>query len=201
MRCVHYCYALLINTRGAAIPPTLVEAIRQLASENDLQEIRTKVYERITEIDEDEEVMDLPTGESVDLEWSEGTEDFQDNTVAQVSAALGLANGAMPDFNAVLDPRGEKTLWGDAEWFEDPSNEKIACAPRWHQLVGLLTMCDRAFGNRNVLLMDEVGLGKTMQIVGVIAILTFFREYYAEKGCFPGAFSECHDEPALRDRC
>lgn len=174
----------------------MVEAIRQLASENDLQEIRTKVYERITEIDDEVDVIDLPSGESVDLEWSEGTEDFQGNTVEELGAALGLVNGQIPNFNAVLDPRGEKTLWDDADWFADESNETIACNPRWHQLVGIVTMLERAFNNKNVLLMDEVGLGKTMQIVGMIAILTSFREYYEEKGHFPGAFSGC---PLHRD--
>lgn len=182
--------ALLTSMPAAALPATLVEAIRQLASENDLQEIRTKVYERITEIQNDSDVIDLPNGEFVNMEWSEGTEDFQSTTREDIAVALGLVNGEIPNFNAFLDPRGEKTYWDDPGWFADPAHAKLPCSPRWHQLVGLLAMIHRAFDGKNVLLMDEVGLGKTMQIVGVIAILAFFREYYDAKGHFPGAFSE-----------
>lgn len=186
-------------TSAAALPPTLVEAIRQLASDNDLQEIRTKVYERITEIDNESDVIDLPNGEFVNIEWSEGTEDFQASTRDEIAAALGLVNGEIPNFNAFLDPRGEKTYWDHAEWFADAANDQIPCSPRWHQLVGQLAMVHRAFDGKNVLLMDEVGLGKTMQIVGVIAILTFFREYHEAKGHFPGAFSECRIFGVFRD--
>ncbi|KZP14423.1 hypothetical protein FIBSPDRAFT_751821, partial [Athelia psychrophila] len=182
---------------AAALPATLVEAIRQLASENDLQEIRTKVYERITEIQNDSDVIDLPNGEFVNMEWSEGTEDFQSTTREDIAVALGLVNGEIPNFNAFLDPRGEKTYWDDPGWFADPAHAKLPCSPRWHQLVGLLAMIHRAFDGKNVLLMDEVGLGKTMQIVGVIAILAFFREYYDAKGHFPGAFKDrqWHNKP------
>lgn len=166
-----------------------MEALQQLASDNDIQEIRTTVYERISEI-VDEDIMDLPTGESVELEWSEGTEHYKDYTMQDAQNALGIPDGDMPSFNKFLDPKGEKTYWKDKAWFEDDANPKLACAPRWHQLVGILALIDSAFNGKNILLMDEVGLGKTMQVAGAIAIITYFRDFYDAKKFFPGAFSE-----------
>jgi hypothetical protein len=46
------------------------------------------------------------------------------------------------------------------------------------------------FQNLPILLMDDVGVGKTLQLVGFIALLTYFRAYYDEHGSFPGEFGE-----------
>ncbi|KZP14431.1 hypothetical protein FIBSPDRAFT_686255, partial [Athelia psychrophila] len=120
--------------------------------------------------------------------WSEGTERYKEYTRDDVLNALGIPDGRMPSFNAFLDPKGEKTYWRDRGWFEDDANVKLPCNPRWHQLIGMLALLDSAFNGKNILLMDEVGLGKTMQVAGVVALVTYFREFYAEKKDFPGAF-------------
>lgn len=176
------------------IPKTLFEALQQLANEKDIAELRTTVYERICEI-ENEEPLDLPTGESVDLDWSEGTEHFKDYTIEHAQRALGFIDDTIPSFNRFLDPGGEKTYWNDKGWFDDETNVKIICAPRWHQLIGMLALVDAMFNGKNILLMDEVGLGKTMQVAGAIAIITFFREYHDRmpegQKSFPGMFSKC----------
>lgn len=187
---------LIVLFLRIALPPTLVEALHQLADDNDLLEIRTTVYERICEIVEEDTPLDLPTGESFDLEWSEGTERYKEYTRDDVLNALGIPDGRMPSFNAFLDPKGEKTYWRDRGWFEDDANVKLPCNPRWHQLIGMLALLDSAFNGKNILLMDEVGLGKTMQVAGVVALVTYFREFYAEKKDFPGAFSEFHHSAA-----
>ena len=54
-------------------------------------------------------------------------------------------------------------------------------APRWHQLVGIVKIVMQAFKGEPLMLMDEVGVGKTLQLVGAIATLTFFRDFYEKK--------------------
>jgi hypothetical protein len=41
-----------------------------------------------------------------------------------------------------------------------------------------------------VMWMDGVGVGKTMQAVGLIACLAHYREHYKKHGKFPGKFSK-----------
>jgi hypothetical protein len=40
------------------------------------------------------------------------------------------------------------------------------------------------------MLMDGVGVGKTMQAVGLIACLAHYREHYRKHGKFPGKFGK-----------
>ncbi|KAF7964787.1 hypothetical protein HWV62_2906 [Athelia sp. TMB] len=169
------------------LPPTILKALQEMADEKDIRSIRTLVYESIM-IVEDETPFELPTGESVDLEWSEGTDKYQNYTMEDAKRALGI--DTMPYFNEWLDPKGEKTYASHPKWFADEANVKLPCVPRWHQLIGILTLLEAAFENRHMLLMDDMGLGKTMQIAGLIAIITYFREYYDKNQCFPGAFSK-----------
>lgn len=51
-------------------------------------------------------------------------------------------------------------------------------------------MLERAFEGEPVLLMDGLGLGKTLQVLGVITCLAWYREYYERKKAFPGHFGE-----------
>jgi len=49
-------------------------------------------------------------------------------------------------------------------------------------------MLENVFDGKATLLMDGVGLGKTMQAVGTIACLSYYHEYYQQKGDYPGHF-------------
>ena len=50
-------------------------------------------------------------------------------------------------------------------------------------------MMNLAFIAEPVVLMDEVGLGKTLQIIAIVACLAYYRDYYHQKKYIPGAFS------------
>jgi len=50
-------------------------------------------------------------------------------------------------------------------------------------------MLTNVFARKPVLLMDDVGIGKTMQVVGLIAMLVYYHEYHNEHKKFPGHFS------------
>ena len=45
-------------------------------------------------------------------------------------------------------------------------------------------MLEQAFEGKLVLLMDGVGLGKTMQVLGAICCLAYYRQVYDAKGKF-----------------
>ncbi|RDX39981.1 hypothetical protein OH76DRAFT_1298639, partial [Lentinus brumalis] len=64
-------------------------------------------------------------------------------------------------------------------------------APRWHQWVGALGMMLRVIRDGvPVLLLDDDGIGKTMQVLMVIALYQLFRRHREKHGRFPGAFAK-----------
>jgi hypothetical protein len=64
-----------------------------------------------------------------------------------------------------------------------------------YQLVAAIRMLQLAFDGKPPMLMDEVGLGKTVECVAFMHLLILFRSYYNARGCFPGSFgmSNCYD--------
>jgi SNF2 family DNA or RNA helicase len=46
------------------------------------------------------------------------------------------------------------------------------------------------FEKEPALLMDDVGLGKTIQVLGFYAFVSWFREYHKKQGKYPGCFGE-----------
>jgi hypothetical protein len=124
--------------------------------------------------------------------WKEGVEEWQEKTEDELWEMLGLLEKRLPMFNERVDMHSLHDPW-DAEgkrWFEDPENQAqiMPLAPHWHQLVGIYKMLNHAFRGKPILLMDEVGLGKTLQVVSVIAVLAFFCAFCDQNGRFPGAF-------------
>jgi hypothetical protein len=51
-------------------------------------------------------------------------------------------------------------------------------------------MLMNAFAGKSILLMDGVGLGKTIQSSTFVVSLAYYRGYYAAHATFPGVFSE-----------
>lgn len=103
---------------------------------------------------------------------------------------LGLSGKTFPLFNATQDLSGVHDPWvdHDREWFALPHNGD-PLVPRWHQVIGVTKMLDNFFANKPTLLMDDVGLGKTLQVTGFFATLAFYRDHHEKNGCFPGRFS------------
>ena len=53
-------------------------------------------------------------------------------------------------------------------------------------------MLINTFKGRPVLLMDEVRVGKTLQVLGYIAMRAYLYEAHEQQGGYPGLFSEYH---------
>jgi hypothetical protein len=133
------------------------------------------------------------------MEWEEGVEEYKSKTKDELWAILGLQNSsAIPDFNEYIDPEAHN-YWSDPEYMHEHKATLRPLSPRWHQLVGIIKIIYQGFKGEPLMLMDEVGVGKTLQLVGALAVLTFFRDFYDKNGKFPGAFGK--RSPLLHTRC
>ena len=139
--------------------------------------------------DEEEEIPVRLADFDID-DWSEGVEHYRDTTPEELNTYLGITHGYLEGFNDTEDPDGTQDPW-------TPEGEKTLSAPtalplrlRWHQLVGVLHILDRMFEGKPVLGMDNVGIGKTIQGVGVMTQYAFYRAFFEARSHFPGKFGE-----------
>lgn len=176
------------------LPKALREALEYLASENLIKQLAIATHEQVLLCADNGENVSAPELDfdiEPSMEWAEGVEEFKDSTIESLWSMLGLFNNELPFFNITQDPNGVHDPWvkADQGWLAN-SNNTIPLMPHWHQLVGIVKMVEQAFKGEPILLMDEVGIGKTMQVIGVVAVLTFFREFHSKYNRFPGAFGE-----------
>jgi hypothetical protein len=164
-----------------------------LASKNQANELSNIVLEQIMLLEpmDDEELPELNLlNPRILFDWEEGVEDLSVMSSDQLQATMGLDNKHVPYFNKIYDRTGLHNPWEHKEWFEQhkETEDVDVLNPRWHQQVGILKIIQQAFNQKSTLLMDDVGLGKTMQITGVIAMLAYFRDYFSHHKKYPGGF-------------
>lgn len=185
-------YKLALTMILAELPPALRSALMHLASEERVVQLWTALVEAVRAMtpdgDEDMPPLDF-SDENIPIEWEEGTEDLNGRSMEELWQDLGLSEQRLPFFNIKQDPTGVRDPWNavDQEWYAIPTNG-VLFGPHWHQLVGILRMLERFFKGDSTLLMDEVGLGKTIQVVGLIVMVAYFREYFIIHNRFPGKF-------------
>ena len=176
------------------------ESLKQLAQSYEITSIYQLLADIITPVnEEDDEPIAVPVCE-FDLDnWESGVEQFQDWSPERLWRVLGRDEQTLPYFNRYEQPGGQLDPWSNEfeEWLQtqraSDSPEWRELNPRWHQLVGILKMLINTFEGRPVLLMDEVGIGKTMQVLGYIAMHAFLYEAHKAHGRYPGLFGECAD--------
>ncbi len=135
---------------------------------------------------------DLDLDHAPEVAWTEGVEEYKDAPPDELWAMLGRPEMSIPFFNLKQDPENIHDPWSPegSKWLQNPSNG-VPLKLRWHQLVGVLKMVENAFSKKPVLLMDGVGLGKTIQVAAFISVLAWYREYFTVHGHFPGKFGAC----------
>jgi hypothetical protein len=175
----------------SALPKVLRDALAKLSTETQVRELNAIIQATLDTMSLGGEVQ-LDFEETIPLkDWRSGVEQYSECSMDDLWEQLGLQQTKqLPFFQTHTDPNGAITPWSEEgqAWLDNPLNEVSVLAPRWHQLVGILKMIDRALLGEPVMLMDGVGLGKTMQAVGVIVCLAHYHDYYKMYGMFPGKF-------------
>lgn len=176
------------------LPKALRDALLLLATQSQVH----AVYEELQHIvnGDQTEVPELNFEALPAGEWKEGVEAYAKLTLDEVWERLGLPDKHIPGFNKVQDRIGGFDAWSPEGQAGLKSDRATPLELRWHQAIGVLKAMDNGMHGKPVLLMDEVGVGKTMQAVAYCALYSYFREYYAKHKEFPGMWSEytraCH---------
>ncbi|KAG2063373.1 hypothetical protein BDR04DRAFT_1038198 [Suillus decipiens] len=174
------------------LPKALRDALTKLATEAEVRELDAIIQATLDTMTSGDEVH-LDFEETITLiDWRSGVEEYAQFSVDDLWQQLGFQQSKqLPFFQTHTDPNGVVCPWSEVgqAWLDDPLNDAPVLTPHWHQLVGMLKMVDRALLGEPVMLMDGVGIGKTMQAVGVIACLAHYHDFYLMHGAFPGKFA------------
>ncbi|KAG1798808.1 P-loop containing nucleoside triphosphate hydrolase protein [Suillus variegatus] len=178
----------------ARLPKSLRDALDKLATEEEVKELEILIESTLGAMvppDGDEVVIDFTENINVS-DWKSGVEEYDECSEDDLWEHLGLPEKKLPFFQTRTDPDAALDPWSEEgqQWLDNPQSQAQNLAPRWHQLVGILRLIDRVLDGEPVMLMDGVGVGKTMQAVGLIACLAHYREHYKKRGKFPGKFAQ-----------
>lgn len=178
-------------------PPTWRRILASLANDKGAKNTADLIQHYIRLVNPDEDDVgayntEAPSFEDIPpsiVDWEVGTEGYQDFSEEVVLERLGLKGlRTFAYFNERHQPGAHAITPWSAEGHEILKNEGVLLRPFWHQLVGVAAMLDRAFAGKPVLLLDEVGVGKTMQVIGFISMITMFRDLQKEGKGLPGAY-------------
>ncbi|KAG2062895.1 hypothetical protein BDR04DRAFT_1039611, partial [Suillus decipiens] len=181
------------------LPKPLRQALSFLATQQDITLLTMSIQDQLklcdpttTPADSIPE-FDPDATHDWDFQWSEGVEELNHMSEDELWTILGLPEKRIPFFNTLQDPYGNCDPWTEdgQSWLKDPMNGEPLTL-RWHQLVGLVKMTKNSFEGKPILLMDDVGLGKTIQVTALIALLAFYREFYTIYNSFPGQIATKH---------
>ena len=140
--------------------------------------------------DENPIELDLERQDLVD--WTEGVEHLQTKNTDELYEMLGFKDKKIPFLVSEVDVDSDTAIvkQGDKDGEENaPATQAIEKEPfalRWHQLVGVVKMVECALTSRPLLIMDDVGLGKTLQVLAFFAVMAYYRSYHSEAKRYPG---------------
>lgn len=178
----------------AVLPRGIREALADFASQTDVTTVLDYLDDLMRTTEPEEPIDFVIPDDEVDIsDWETGVENLAHKSFDDLWADLGLSHlKAIPGFNTREDPTGKIDPWSPAgvQWLETEGKPWVEFKPQWHQLVGAVGMALRRFRNRSTLLMDEVGVGKTMQVIMLQMILIWLRGFREKNGTYPPLFSE-----------
>lgn len=206
----------------SGLPRQMLDILGRMGSLAEFAE-RHKLHakELLDLIDNEDYVENDPRGadgvldsETVAQAMPTSTDALQAKTTDQLQAYLGFPGGRIPGMVSHYDPTGKVHGWmkdpADRDQFRRGTLDKWGLQVRLmgalllpflvphHQWVGVARAIELLMEGMPVLLFDEVGLGKTIEVLLIIAVVKYFAESKSTgpNFCFPGGFSEC-----LRDFC
>lgn len=173
----------------------LAAALATLATQAECEQVVGYVLELIAAYDHDEDEPMLR--EPCDMSgWSEGVEGYAKLAVEDLARALGLHKPELPFCNTKQDPNGELDPWTEKGQAVLNAPSAVPLSPRWHQWVGITKMMDNMFDGKNLLVMDEVGVGKSFQAVGAITMFEYQRLHFQQFKHFSSRFGESGGPPS-----
>ncbi|KAL7283873.1 hypothetical protein ACG7TL_001143 [Trametes sanguinea] len=169
------------------LPKALRQALENMPSAHDAELMLARIVEVIGAA-EAEGDLELQAPEP--FSWAEGVEAYKMLAIADISAAFGLPSEHFPFFNKKTDNNGNEDPWTEAgrEALRSPNAADLK--PFWHQWVGVLKIVDNMMSGKNLMLMDQVGVGKTMQAVGTLAMYEWLRVNKEKRGHYPTRFEQ-----------
>ncbi|KAH9846336.1 hypothetical protein C2E23DRAFT_708043, partial [Lenzites betulinus] len=124
--------------------------------------------------------------EKADLsKWLEGVEEYKALTIDEMRQWMGLPTAYIPYFNQKIDIKGNTNPWSPEGRQALESTYAAPLTPFWHQWIALTKINDNAANKRNTLILDQVGVGKTLQAVASIASYEWLRSYNEQKKTYP----------------
>ncbi|OSC96289.1 hypothetical protein PYCCODRAFT_1348985, partial [Trametes coccinea BRFM310] len=124
------------------------------------------------------------------IDWAEGVEAYKKLTIDQMRVAFGLPTEHFPFFNKKTDSTGNEDPWTESGRKALASPSAADLKPFWHQWVGVLKIVDNMMDGKNLMLMDQVGVGKTLQAVGTLAMYEWLRVSKETRGQYPARFQQ-----------
>ncbi|KAL7283875.1 hypothetical protein ACG7TL_001145 [Trametes sanguinea] len=167
------------------ISKALRMALQNMPSAHDAEVMLARIVEVINAAEAEGDLELEPT---LSIQWAEGVEAYKKLTIQEMQAAFGLPSEHFPFFNKKTDNTSNEDPWSDTGREALKSANAADLKPFWHQWVGLLKISDNMMAGKNVLLMDQVGVGKTMQAVGMIAMYEWLRVNKETRGQYPTRF-------------
>ncbi|PSR79377.1 hypothetical protein PHLCEN_2v7065, partial [Hermanssonia centrifuga] len=92
---------------------------------------------------------------------------------------------------------GLYTTWTeeDLKWLDDDTHDCNPVQIRWHQLIGIHKLMTHVFANKSVLMMDDVGIGKTLQAIRLICMQMYMIYSFDTAKKYPGSFAASLNSP------
>ncbi|KAI0642173.1 hypothetical protein C8Q79DRAFT_984404 [Trametes meyenii] len=150
------------------LPKALRDALKNLPSPKMAERLRETLLEAMRTVQSTGEAITL--GEHDHTDWKSGVEAYEHLRVPDIVSALGLPNEQLPFFLDKIDMVGSEDAWSEQGQRALKGPNASALKPFWHQWVGILKMIDNMFEGRSTLLLDGVGIGKTLQVIGFLAM-------------------------------
>lgn len=190
------------------MPKAVKEALKQFATEARLKELEDIIETTLRPLLRPEDVPEPqgdepgPTGDD-DTDallqeqlqaWEEGTEEYATwsrEKLMEMLGLTGLQTDTFPYFNRTCDRTSAKrSAWDSEQWKQVLADAaEVALVPHWHQLVGVLKILVTHGTVNAMMVMDQVGIGKTMQAIGVLAMRWVLIKAQKEKAKLPGELS------------
>ncbi|KAH9019721.1 hypothetical protein EDB85DRAFT_1839633, partial [Lactarius pseudohatsudake] len=130
------------------------------------------------------------------VDWTEGVDHLKTKTEDELYDILGFEDRKIPFLVTEVDTHSDLYTSAQIGMHEDGDVFALATAEphatrqpfslKWHQLVGVTKMVERALTSGPIMLIDDFGLGKTLQVLAFFAVMAYYRQFYSEAKRYPG---------------